>query len=310
VAVEESRYLVLAERMISARGIPLTGSQIIDFANDYQMLPYQSYDTVVKTLQARIAEDIARNRNRSRFIRTGIGTYFLRSLVGKPTIYGEVRWSAHRAPREKPEHPHRILTIPRGSIGRSHFRLGWEEATKILEKGKYDYQSEVGKEYVPVVTAVALNWRKEFFTFKVGIHTHFEDISGKRSVLVRKFLDEFDLDLFETDGTGATSSTARAALPVIAHGRRTRLEAGKLTRREELQFFQVAGVLSKKAVVFSGSTDCLLLISVIDLTNIYEMHPPTHRRLELNQAAWTALDYLEETLDDEDSQHAVLMSEQ
>ncbi len=308
--MEESKYLALAERMISARGIPLTGSQIIDLASDYQMLPYQSYDTIVKTLQARIAEDIARNRNRSRFIRTGIGTYFLRSLVGKPTIYGEVRWSAHRAPREKPEHPHRILTIPRRSIGRSHFRLGWEEATKILEKGKYDYQSEIHKEYVPVVTAVALNWRKKFFTFNVGIHTHFEGISRKRSVLLRKFLDEFDLDLFETDGTGATSSTARATLPVIAHGRRTRLEAGKLTRIEELQFFQVASVITNKAAVFSDSTDCLLLISVIDLSNIYEMHPPTHRRLELNQAAWTSLGYLEDALDDEDSQHAVLLSEQ
>ena len=108
MTVEESKYLTLAERMISAWGIPLTGSQIIDFASEYQMFPYKSYDTIVKTLQARIAEDIARYRNRSRFIRTGIGTYFLRTLVGKPTIYGEVRWSAARAPREKPEHPHEL----------------------------------------------------------------------------------------------------------------------------------------------------------------------------------------------------------
>ena len=217
----------------------------------------------------------------------------------------KIKWSADRAPREKPEHPHRILTVPRGPIGRSYFRLGWEDATKLLEQGKYDYQSEIQKDYVPVVTAVALNWRKEFFAFKVGIHTHFESISGKGSVLLRKFLDEFDLDLFETDGTGATSSTARAALPVIAQGRRTRLEAGKLTRSEKLQFFQVAGVLSNKSAVFSESTGCLLLVSVIDLTDIYEIHPPTHRRLELNQATWAGLSYLEGALDDEDSRHVV-----
>lgn len=307
--MEGSKYLALAERMISARGIPLTGSQIIDIANEFQLLPYQNYETVVKTLQARIAEDIARNRTRSRFIRTGIGTYFLRNLVGKPTIFGEVRWLKDRAPREKPEHPHRILTIPRKVVDRSRQRLGWEEPTRLLEQGIYDYQSEIKQDHVPVVTAVALKWREEVYSFNVGVHTHFEGISGRSSILLRKFLDEFDLDLFETDGTGATTSSSRAAFPVIAEGRRARLEAGRLTRHEKLHFYQVANLLSNKSSAFSEVTDCFLLFSTIDLSSLYGQPPRTHRRLELNQAEWKYAHRLQETLTDEDSRHALLFSE-
>lgn len=306
---EGSKYLALAERMIAARGIPLTGSQIIDLANEFQMLPYQSYDTVVKTLQARIAEDIARNRTRSRFIRTGIGTYFLRNLLGKPTIFGEVRWSKDRAPREKPEHPHRILTVPRNAVSRSRQYLGWEEPSRLLEQGVYDYQSEIRQDHVPVVTAVALKWRAEVYSFNVGVHTHFNELSGKSSILLRKFLDEFDLDLFETDGTGATSSSIRAAFPVIAEGRRARLEAGKLTRHEKLHFYQVANLLSNKSSAFSAATDCFLLVSTIDLSSLYDHPPRTHRRLELNQAEWKHAYRLKGVLNDEDCRTALVFGE-
>ena len=309
MSVEGSKYLALAERMISARGIPLTGNQIIDLANEFQLLPYQRYETIVKTLQARISEDIAQNKTRSRFIRTGIGTYFLRNLVGKPTIFGEVRWLKDRAPREKPDHPHRILTVPRNVVGRSRQHLGWEEAARLLEHGIYDYQSEIKHEHVPVVTAVALKWREEFYSFNVGVHTHFEGVSGRTSILLRKFLDEFDLDLFETDGTGATSSSIRAAFPVIAEGRRARLETGKLTRHEKLHFYQVANLLSCKSSVFSEATDCVLLISTIDLSSLYDRPPRTHRRLELNQAKWKPAYLLEETLTDADCRPALLFGE-
>jgi hypothetical protein len=58
--LEGSKYLDLAEKVISVRGIPLTGPQIIEFADQHEVLPYESYQTIVKTLQARIAEDISK----------------------------------------------------------------------------------------------------------------------------------------------------------------------------------------------------------------------------------------------------------
>jgi hypothetical protein len=284
--LEGSRYLELAERIISARGIPLTGTQIIEFANKFDGLPYGSYGTIVKTLQARIAEDIAKNRRKSRFLRTGIGTYFLQSLADQNTMYGKVKWTGSRAARSKPEHPHRILTVPKRKIPSDLFLKGWDNVADILAKGTYAYQGEIEPGHASVVTGVVLSWRSAMLTYQLGVHTHFEKVVGKRSAILRKFLDEFDLDLFETDGTGATSSTARTILPILANGRRARLESGKLTETERLQFFQVAEHLNRKSAFWSEKTGCLVLLSVADLTDIFPTRPDTKRRLEQNDVTW------------------------
>lgn len=284
--MEGSKYLNLAERIISARGVPLTGPQIIEFANKHDVLPYGSHETIVKTLQARISEDIAKFRRKSRFLRTGIGTYFLQSLANQPTIYGKIRWTEARSARSKPEHPHRILTVPSDKLTSNYLQTGWETIAKLLEQGSYAYQSEIMPGYVPVATGVSLSWHKKILTYEIGVHTHFEKIVGQRTTILRKFLDEYDLDMFETDGTGATSSTARTILPILTDGRRTRLENGKLTKRERLQFFQVAKLLSLKSALWSEKTGCFVLLSLVDLSNIFPSIPDTKRRLEQNNVKW------------------------
>lgn len=299
--MEGSKYLELAETIISARGVPLSGAQIIDFAREYGVLPYDNYGTIVKTLQARIAEDIAKHRNSSRFIRTGIGTYFLSRLVGKPTAFGEVKWTPTRASREKPEHPHRILTVPQSAIPPGYFVQGWGDTNRILDQGRYDYQSEIQTGYLPVVTGVILKWRRKVFSYQVGVHTHFDRTVGSNTILLRKFLDEFDLDFFEIDGTGATSSTARTALPVLSAGRRSRLQSGQLREEEKLQFFHVSELLANKTAMHSKSFECFQLVSSIDLSSKYSMQPKSQRRLELNRAGWNEVCCIKNTLDDEDS---------
>lgn len=291
--LEGSRYLDLAERIISVRGIPLTGAQIIDFAEEYNALPFEKYNTIVKTLQARIAEDIAMHRNKSRFVRMGIGVYFLRRLAGEDRRTGFKPWLKPQYSRRKPEHPHRILTVPRELVSSNYQSIGWRNVAEILKKGKYDYQSEIESEYLPVVTGVALQWEFQYLFFRVGVHTHFRSLTGLYSILLRKYVDEFDLDLFETDGTGVTSSTARAALPVLAPGRRSRLENGRLRESERVRFYQVADLLRNQMVAFSHRTGSLTLISTMDLSTVYKRLPVTQRRLEVNHANWTAMHRLD-----------------
>lgn len=291
--LEGSRYLNLAERIISVRGIPLTGAQIINFAEEYNALPYDSYNTVVKTLQARLAEDIAKHRNKSRFVRVGIGVYFLRRLAGEGTRLGYKPWLKPHYSRKKPEHPHRILTVPRELVSSQEKSRGWQCVKDILKVGKYDYQSEINIDYLPVVTGVGLRWKHRYLVFRVGVHTHFKSLTGSTSILLRKYVDEFDLDLFETDGTGATSSTARAALPVLAPGRRSRLENGRLRDEEWVRFYQVADLLKDQMVTFSHSTGSLTLVSTIDLSSEYAFLPKIQRRLDVNHADWTEVQELD-----------------
>jgi len=298
--LDRSKYLQLAERTIVARGIPLTGEEIIDFASKYGLLPFEKYGTVKKTLQARIAEDISRNRNQSRFIRTGIGTYFLRHLANQQTIYGRIRWSPERIARQKPEHPHRILCVPKTSIGSIGPRASWDSIRPILANGVYQYQSEIEDSLIPVIGCVALTWGEKVFSYRIGVHTHFTETQGKSTVLLRKYLDEFDLDLFETDGIGATSCVARAVLPVLSSGRRSRLESGRLRPLEKVQFYQVSGLLKGKLAYLSSSRERLMLGSVIDLSGAYSNLPDTHRRLELNDPKWIGQLYADQFITDPD----------
>jgi hypothetical protein len=284
--LDGSKYLDIAEKAIMARGTPLTGPQIIDFAETYDFLPYESYQTIVKTLQARLAEDISSNRANSRFVRTGIGRYYLRRLTSKSSVFGPIKWSHPRKPRRKPDHPNRILTVPREMAPRSGVVRAWNDVQSLLEAGRYDYQSEILADYIPVVCAVSLVWRKQIFSFKIGIHTHFTKLSGMQTVLIRKFLDEFDLDLFESDGTGATSATARAALPTLNKGPRARLENGKLSREEYLSFYQIADLLRYRAAYASDVSAALMMCSTIDLSEVYSSPPETQRRLEINASSW------------------------
>jgi hypothetical protein len=299
--LEGSKYLDLAERMIAIRGIPLTGMQIIELAANQQVLPFDRYGTIVKTLQARIAEDIAKHRTRSRFVRTSIGTYFLRDFLDQSTIFGRVNMRIPRLARAKPEHPHRILFLPDASLIDQTNINEWSVVESLLLHGQYFYQFEAPKKSIPIVTSIILRWRGLTLTYTVGVHTHFTKLVGRRSFMIRKFLDEFDLDLFETDGTGATSSSARTLLPVLNDGRRSRLEAGKLTEPEKLQFFQVSEMLQEKRASYCEFTNTFIISSVVDVSSLYNSIPQTIRRLELNSAGWLPNILLSEAITDEES---------
>ncbi|ADE86657.1 conserved domain protein [Rhodobacter capsulatus SB 1003] len=261
-----SQYLNLAEKIIDARGIPLTGAEIISFAENYNALPYENYETIVKTLQARIAEEILSNRGHSRFIRTGVGKYFLRNLHRQSHPWIRERNFNYLGRRAKPEHPYRILIIPRSLASKVDAIVDWASASALFAEASYSYQSEIPEGSVPVVTAPMLKWNELFFSFSVGAHTHFNPIISKRTALLRKFLDEYDLDLFEVDGSGATSSTARAVLPVLLNGRRHRLEHGKLMPEEKIYFYQVADLLSNRFAFYSAETDAFVMVSLLDIS--------------------------------------------
>jgi hypothetical protein len=80
-------YLTIASKVLSEARQPLSAVQILRAAYDLKIVPRDLYGkTQHKTLQARIAEDILHNRGRSEFIRTERGRFFLRSLLGDPSI--------------------------------------------------------------------------------------------------------------------------------------------------------------------------------------------------------------------------------
>lgn len=80
-------YLELAAIVLKKIRRPLDARQILTSAYQLSIVPSGLYGkTQHKTLHARLAEDIRRQRARSPFVRTDPGRFFLRSLLADPTV--------------------------------------------------------------------------------------------------------------------------------------------------------------------------------------------------------------------------------
>jgi len=72
-------YLEIARAVLRSSRQPLSAPQILRIAHQMQLVPRDLYGrTQHKTLQARLASDILKNRSKSEFFRTAPGRFFLR----------------------------------------------------------------------------------------------------------------------------------------------------------------------------------------------------------------------------------------
>lgn len=76
-------YLQLAEAVLRKTNQPLSASEILDAAYRLQLVPEHLFGkTQHKTLQARLSEDLLRNREHTTFARVAPGRFVLRSRLG------------------------------------------------------------------------------------------------------------------------------------------------------------------------------------------------------------------------------------
>jgi hypothetical protein len=207
-------YLRIAKKILEARARPLTAQQILTDASRYGLLPeHLSGQTMQKTLQARIAEDIFNNRNESIFYRTKLGTYFLRELSGDATLPSKAttefdrRIRVGRVPRHRllttapPESPHRPV------VSRDRYPL-------TAENTDYQYIWEISSTYV-VLTMTIVFWRDCVLLHRPGKYSPFYSPDRTLSAGFRRYVDEYDVDLFVDDPTGIRMSAQREYVRVV-----------------------------------------------------------------------------------------------
>ena len=77
-------YLQIAQSVLQKSRQPLSAREILDAAYRLQLVPEHLFGkTQYKTLQARLSEDLLRNRKRTIFARTGPGRFVLREQLSK-----------------------------------------------------------------------------------------------------------------------------------------------------------------------------------------------------------------------------------
>lgn len=137
-------YLNVAERVIQTSRRPLRPKEIIHRAYAEGLLPWHLHGSRQdKTLHARMSEDVARNPEGSRFFRTAPGVFFLKDLLGDPTIPDAFKQVYFAPPRRKELRRDHVLTIDHTARLPQHSSsfIPVQRLHAELDEGRYAYRS-------------------------------------------------------------------------------------------------------------------------------------------------------------------------
>lgn len=209
-----SSYLAIAEDVLRSERQPLSARQIMRLAYQRGIVPHDLHGkTQFKTLHARIAEDILLHRERSPFIRTGPGRFFLRVLLDDPDIPEPFKREYPAPLRADQLRNFEVLSFARNSIEAviSPF-VGREAATRLGNlEGAYSpltsIQDEPSRIHLRVFVVVH---RKEEVVVQRRWGGATDNISGFASLGFMSFLKAQDKTLFSHDALGIRDAALRA----------------------------------------------------------------------------------------------------
>jgi hypothetical protein len=273
-----SRYLDVARKVISARGRPLTAHEILRDAIRYGLMPKDlAGETMHKTLQARITEDLVTRRGNSEFYRTGPGVYFLRELSDDSTLSANVINEIVSFGRSRPLTRGRVLHYSPICRGNS---IDFEDPEHLIDTitrtGKYSYLEHMPPDDIRVGTFSIIRNEDRIFTFTVGKHSSFSELIGKKSVGLRRYIDEFDRDLFSADDFGVDMSAAREVL------RNLTARSGHPLRDER----DLRTRLRPERCAIDYATGEAWFIMQVDSNHLLPSPIQTLRRLDVTKPCW------------------------
>jgi hypothetical protein len=275
-------YLQLAKFILSRRGSPLTAQQILVDARRFDMLPkHLSGETMEKTLQARISEDIFHKREESTFYRTALGTYFLRELGAREALPTSVLREFPHIPRSPPKPSCRLLYVPEPrQIHRvAPFFIEWSKFH--FDSAGYFEKGDEPQNFLNVLTFTIIEHRGFIFLHRIGKHTQFPELTGRKSVGLRRYVDEFDLDLFSESELGADLSAAREILRNLSF------------RSAKMDVDRVRSKLRPLGFVVDPNAKSLSIILKFELPMNTAFN--ISRRLDINSPEWVKINVLDES---------------
>lgn len=193
-------YLNLAEAVLIEVGRPLRPAEILEYAYAKLLLPEHLYGkTQHKTLHARLSEDIARQKDRSRFYRTAPGIFCLRS----PTSEAEY----HAPPRRRELIRDLALAVEAQvlDLTRSDQRtVSAGVLREYLKSGKYGYypykRIVADDNLIAIHSFVVVHRISQLLSYRVGKFAPTSDpLYGSRSIGLGGAVLASDVDmLFES----------------------------------------------------------------------------------------------------------------
>ncbi|MEM1149835.1 MAG: HTH domain-containing protein [Pseudomonadota bacterium] len=274
-----SSYLEIAEKVLSHRRRPMGPHAILRDAFMLDLMPPHLHgETQHKTLQARLSEDILHEKERSRFVRTEPGKFFLRALLSDESIPAEFRTTIKARRRKRELTPDPVLCIARDSLHRLEAetaRNQWLVYEELRQSGELSYfkVKDRPKDHIPIWCFVMLVREECVLSYRVGRYrAHEENLTAKRTVGFTTLVTEAQQTLFNHRDLGVIEAGVTAlALDIDFPMDVEALEA------------ETSGVMSVVSVTDDESTEAVLLVIQTACPPWFE---PTARRLSMNDMSW------------------------
>lgn len=284
-------YLEIAQRILRASRRPMTATGILEAAYAAAIVPKHLYGkTQVKTLRARLSEDVLRSKH-SAFFRTEPGYFFLNELVSDPRVPDKYKEKFEARRRTRDLHIAPFLAVDADYVaGRGKGLLSdWHGFVKTAESCNAIHYLQSRKETdkaLVVWTFSVVRRGTEVLSYRTGRYrSDAETFANKRTIGFPGVVNFYDRTLFSGGDYGAKENALGAILSdldisaVAVHGE-------KLPDPEPRFAMQVHR---------DDGQEVLLIVMDWTCPSWFE---PTTRRLSLNDPRWLDLRVPPNDIDD------------
>jgi predicted NUDIX family phosphoesterase/dephospho-CoA kinase len=228
-----SEFLIVAERVLLAKGNAMSASQIVDYATAHQLFSDRvAGKTPFQTMKSKLSVDIRTNGSNSKFMRTAPGKFFLRAAL--PT--GIVEYEAPKYLKTPPSE--RVLTVPSAEFYKHvHFQgisLSHARVQKLLNPSVCRYldrlEAELSNDSKQVLTYIMVSRGTGVLCFQRGNFNRVEDfLRGSNCIGFGGHVSETDNSLLSEGSMGLFESARRELMEELRLPRidQTRLLEGR-----------------------------------------------------------------------------------
>lgn len=273
-----SSYLEIAEEVLRRRRVPMGTRAILRDAYLLDLMPSHLYgETQHKTLQARLSEDILQFKERSRFVRTEPGKFFLRVFLADETIPAEFRTVITARRRKRELTPDPVLSIARDSLGKlaegvQHYKLSVFEDLRESRELAYFRVKDTPADRLLLWSFAVFTRGDEVLSYRVGRYrAQSQELHAKRTIGFTSLVTENQQTLFNHETLGI-------------------IESGVIALAIDLDFPMDANELQREtsrevSIVPVLDFDVGVALVVFE-TRCPSWFEPTARRLSMNDMKW------------------------
>lgn len=217
---EEATYLWVAETLLRKHQRPMRARELVTYGLEDGLFSDKDLSrTPQKSMQARLSMDILNRGERSRFVRTSRGKFFLRELLAgsNQTEEGLQEYVAER--RIAPPAAENVLAVPRSlydpilrfqGIG----LLADTGGTNLLQSRRLDYiprtLAETLDDYKQIVTYTIIQHKSQVLSFTRGNYSRAASfLRGARCIGFGGHVTDDDYNLFTYNDNGIRANAAR-----------------------------------------------------------------------------------------------------